>query len=79
MLTSNGGDPYTSDEASETGNHHRWWNGGVQHIQTVNSDLAAYGSGDSHPTFAGNQKATAEFVPLLNVFYNRWQGAETDG
>ncbi len=79
VLTSNGGDPYTSDEASETGNHHRWWNGGVQHIQTVNSDLAAYGSGDSHPTFAGNQKATAEFVPLLNVFYNRWQGAETDG
>ena len=23
---------------------------------------------------AGNQKATAEFVPLLNVYYNRWKG-----
>jgi len=28
---------------------------------------------DSHPTTAGHQKATAEFVPLLNVFYNRWK------
>ena len=72
VLTSNGGDPHTNDAGSETGNHHRWWNGAVQHVRTVDNDLAAYGDGDSHPTFAGNRKATAEFVPLLNVFVHRW-------
>ena len=75
VLTSNGGDPFTSDVDREAGNHHRWWNGAVQHLQTVDSDLAAYPSGDSHPTTAGNRKATAEFVPLLNVFTRRWRGA----
>jgi len=46
----------------------------VQHIQTVANDFAAYGSepSDSHPTAAGDQKATGEFVKLLNVFYHRW-------
>jgi len=78
VLTSNGGDPYTHDAGAPTGNHHRWWDGAVQHIQTLDNDLAAYGSGDSHPTAAGNQKATTEFVPLLNVFYNRWQEARGD-
>jgi hypothetical protein len=77
VLTSNGGDAGTSDAGWETGNHHRWWpasgNGQVQHLQTVDNDLAAYPTGDSHPAAAGNQKATAELVPLLNVFYHRWQ------
>jgi hypothetical protein len=72
VLTSNGGDANTHDAGAEAGNHHRWWSGAVQHIQTEGNDFAAYGSGDSHPTAAGNQKATAEFVPLLNVFYHRW-------
>ena len=76
VLTSNGGDPYTNDAGSETGNHHRWRDGAVQHTQTVHSDLAAYGSGDSHPTSAGNRKATAEFLPLLNVFFHRWQAGD---
>jgi hypothetical protein len=75
VLTSNGGDEASNDLGQEDGNHHRWWNGAVQHIQTVDNDLAAYPSEDSHPSQAGNQKATAEFVPLLNVFYNRWHGA----
>jgi hypothetical protein len=78
LLTSNGGDPGNNDLGSETGNHHRWWSGAVQHIQTVSNDYSAYwggSGGGSHPTAAGNQKATAEFVPLLNVFYNRWQGS----
>lgn len=75
VLTSNGGDAFTSDIGKETGNHHRWWNGAVQHIQTDDNDLAAYASGDSHPTAAGNRKATAEFIPLLNVFVNRWLAA----
>jgi len=72
VLTSNGGDPWTSDVEQPTGNHHRWWDGGVQHIHEFDNDFAAYPDGDSHPTSAGNQKATAEFVPLLNVFVNRW-------
>lgn len=72
VLTSNSGDVTSNDVGQETGNHHRWWNGAMQHIQTLDSDFAAYPEGDSHPTAAGNQKATAEFVPLLNVFVNRW-------
>jgi hypothetical protein len=77
VLTSNGGDADTNDVGQATGNHHRWWSGAVQHVQTVNSNYAAYPSGDSHPTTAGHQKATAEFVPLLNVFYHRWQSGGT--
>jgi len=75
VLTSNGGDPDTNDQGQETGNHHRWWNGAVQHVQSVDNDYSAYGSDewDSHPTAAGNQKAAAEFVPLLNFFYQRWK------
>jgi len=73
-LTSNGGNPNTNDLDAETGNHHRWRNGAVQHIQTVSNNFSSYPTTDSHPSQAGNQKATAEFVPLLNVFYNRWAG-----
>jgi len=74
VLTSNAGDPDTNDAGLETGNHHRWWSGAVQYVSPVDYDLAAYGvSSDSHPTTAGQQKATAEFVQLLNVFYNRWK------
>ena len=73
VLTSNGGNASTSDANSASGNHHRWYAGAVQHLQTVSSNVLAYPSGDSHPSTAGNQKAAAEFVPLLNVFYNRWQ------
>ncbi len=77
VLTSNGGSANTSDAGSETGNHHRWWNGAVQHLQTVNNNYAAYplSASDSHPNYAGNQKATAEFVQLLNVYYHRWADA----
>ncbi len=75
VLTSNGGDVDTNDAGQETGNHHRWRNNAVQHIHTVNNNFSAYASdGDSHPHAAGNLKATTEFVPLLNVYYNRWQG-----
>jgi outer membrane biosynthesis protein TonB len=77
VLTSSGGDPYTHDAGQESGNHHRIWNGAVQHIQTVSYDMAAYPDGDSHPTPAGNQKATAEFVPLLNYYYSRWKPGQT--
>jgi hypothetical protein len=73
VLTSNGGDPDTNDVGQASGNHHRWWNNAEQHIQAADNNYSAYPTGDSHPSQAGNQKATAEFWPLLNVFYHRWQ------
>jgi hypothetical protein len=73
VLTSNGGNANTNDVGWESGNHHRWWNGAIQHIQTENNNTAAYPSGDSHPSQAGNLKATGEFLPLLNVAYRQWK------
>jgi len=75
VLTSNGGNTTTNDDLQEEGNHHRWWVDAVQHIRTVNNDYSAYASDawDSHPTAAGNQKASSEFSTLLNVSYNRWK------
>ncbi len=58
-----------------SGNHHWWRNGQVEHIQADKSNFSAYPTDDSHPSTAGHTKATAEFVPLLNVFYNRWKNA----
>jgi hypothetical protein len=82
VLTSNGSagrvdDPGTPDEPHDggwaDGNHHRWHEGAIQHMQTVANNDSAYPSGDSHPATAGHQKATLEFIPLLNLFYQRWQ------
>lgn len=74
VLTSNGGDANTNDLGSATGNHHRWWNGAVQHKTDGGANVLAYPSsaGDDHPTSAGSRKATGEFVPILNLFYQRW-------
>jgi hypothetical protein len=88
VLTSNGSSSRVDDQGSnqepndsgwEDGNHHRWWNGAVQHIQTVNNNYSSYptsSDGDSHPTSQGQQKATDEFVTLLNVYYNLWQAGQ---
>lgn len=73
VLTSNGGSRTINDAGKTNGNHHRYWNSAIQHIQTVAGSYCAYGSGDSHPTAAGQKKATAEFVPLLNIWYNAWK------
>jgi hypothetical protein len=79
VLTSNGGDAHTNDAGQETGNHHRIWKDRVQHVQQKDGDFCVYPSfedekgADSHPSSAGGQKATAEFVPLLNFYYNRWR------
>ncbi|MBN1579559.1 MAG: hypothetical protein JXA89_02565 [Anaerolineae bacterium] len=73
VLTSSAGDANTNDAGTESGNHHRWRNGTIEHVQPVENNFSAYPSGDSHPSTAGHQKATTEFVPLLNVFYNRWK------
>jgi len=57
-------------------NHHRWNGSEIEHLQAGATNFSAYPSGDSHPTSAGHRKATAEFVPLLNVYYHRWQAGE---
>ena len=80
-------DTTTSDEPSDydlhpDGNHHYWDGTRVVHVQTVDNDFSAYPSYsageddyyDSHPTASGQRKAALEFVPLLNVFCNRWRG-----
>ena len=75
VLTSNGGNVNKNDVGKLTGNHHRYRNGLIEHTQTVANDFSAYGSGDSHPTAAGGKKASAEFVSLLNVYYNTWRAS----
>lgn len=52
--------------------HHRFANGRVEHVLGSRNTLY-YPSEDDHPSAKGSRKATEEFVPLLNVFYHRWQ------
>jgi hypothetical protein len=54
------------------------WNGAIQHKTDDGADRLAYprAPGDSHPSAAGDRKATDEFVPLLNAAYNAWKGNE---
>ena len=65
-----------NDFGQEDGNHHRIWNGKVQHIVNTENNLLVYPTkdGDDHPSPAGLQKATQEFVPLLNHYVELWQG-----
>ncbi|THB73115.1 MAG: hypothetical protein D3926_24460, partial [Desulfobacteraceae bacterium] len=60
-------------------NHHRWNVSAPEHTTPGNSNFSYYPNGewDSHPSSAGQQKATMEFVDLLNYFYNRWQAGST--
>ncbi|NMB79162.1 MAG: hypothetical protein GYA23_08720 [Methanomicrobiales archaeon] len=82
VMTSNGGSSTINDAGREGGNHHRIVNGRVQH--KVESGMmgikntAAYASGwdDDHPTSAGSQKATTEFVPYLNYVYAQWKAGK---
>lgn len=52
--------------------HHRYQDGQVEHI-AGSRNTSYYPSEDDHPSVQGSRKATEEFVPLLNVFYHRWQ------
>lgn len=62
-----------SDVGLASGNHHRVWSGVVQHKTNDGVNRLVYDSGgDDHPNAAGDRKATAEFVPLLNAAYNAW-------
>ena len=57
-------------------NHHRFHNGAIEHVTNRGGNTLHYPTnGDDHPSPAGNRKATREFVPLLNVYYHRWQKA----
>jgi len=56
-------------------NHHRWNNNAIEHVIGTASNTAYYPSDDSHPNTTGQQKATSEFVPLLNYWYQRWQNS----
>ncbi|MBN1580270.1 MAG: hypothetical protein JXA89_06175 [Anaerolineae bacterium] len=60
-------------------NHHRFHNNAVEYVTDQGGDTLVYPSDDDHPNAVGGQKAAAEFVPLLNVYYNRWQsGGSTE-
>ena len=52
--------------------HHRYIEGRIERLIPP-GDTLYYPSGDDHPSIEGSQKATEEFVPLLNIFYHRWQ------
>jgi len=51
--------------------HHHYQNGVIIH-KTGNRDTLYYPTGDDHPSEKGSRKATDEFVPILNIFYNQW-------
>jgi len=54
-------------------NHHRYQEGAIELIiQKGNGGLYYDSDGDDHPNIAGSQKATDEFVTMLNVFFNWW-------
>ena len=58
---------------SEVGSHHRVISGDIEHTYDPSYDgISPYHDGDDHPNATGNQKATAEFILLLNVYYNQW-------
>lgn len=56
-------------------NHHRYQKVAVEHVWVEGRNTSYYPSSadDDHPSAAGDRKATEEFVPLLNLFYQRWQ------
>ncbi|HPE70262.1 MAG TPA: hypothetical protein P5560_13240 [Thermotogota bacterium] len=78
VLTTNGGSANVNDLDRETGNHHRVWQGVVQHKtdgdNDANPNVLEYPTGDDHPSRAGNLKATGEFVELLNLAVQVWLG-----
>jgi hypothetical protein len=58
-------------------NHHRYYDGEIEHITNQGGDELYYDwDGDDHPSPAGGRKATEEFIPLLNIWVNRWLADE---
>jgi hypothetical protein len=61
---------------SEAGSHHRIVDGVIEHVWDASYDgNSPYHDGDDHPNSTGNQKATEEFIPLLNHYYNAWRAS----
>jgi len=58
--------------------HHHIMNGRVEHSYIAGHNLLYYPSGDDHPSRAGNEKATEEFIPMRNAFYNRCKATAPD-
>lgn len=60
---------------THSSNHHRWNGEKIEHIINNPRNTSYYPSApdDDHPNAAGSRKATEEFIPLLNIFYHRWQ------
>jgi hypothetical protein len=54
--------------------HHWLVDGQAAHV-VGSRDTLYYPSDDDHPSVEGSRKATAEFVPLLNLFYHNWQAS----
>jgi hypothetical protein len=87
VLTTNGGSPDENDYGWSTGNHHRLVTAvtpvTIEHItdgdDDSNPNVLEYPTGDDHPNAAGNQKATGEFVPLLNTYYHCWKHGQCSG
>jgi hypothetical protein len=52
--------------------HHRLQDGRVEHT-VADRNTEYYPSADDHPSVEGSQKATREYLPMLNVFYHRWR------
>lgn len=82
VWTTNGGDYDTNDLGWSTGNHHRLTLSpplAIEHITNgdddANPNVMEYPSccWNAHPNQAGCQKATEEFVLLLNAYYNCWK------
>lgn len=62
---------------TDVDNHHRVVDGvEVHHTEVDSGNYTVYPGGDgggSHPTGAGNRKATDELAPLMDLWYGNWQ------
>jgi hypothetical protein len=60
-------------------NHHRFnpSTGQVEHIISYLENTLYYNNETDRTDVDGSLKATAEFVPLLNYYYNRWKASPT--
>jgi hypothetical protein len=56
-----------------TDHHHTIMEGEIVHSYQPGHDTAAYPTGDDHPSAGGNRRATEEFIPLLNLYYQLWR------
>ncbi len=68
---------------TDPNNHHWVKDNRIEHIVSDNpvdsehpDELYYDSDGDDHPNSEGNRKATEEFVPLLNAYYNLWRESQ---